>query len=219
MSKRYQPKHGVSRWLPSFRSRGTSESQQPLLYVPHESAEYRDAKNSINTIISRAYINVYGHKFVQEKRLTAVEESILCREEINQAWHKITAIYYSKSYYFWLVGWADILDHATMGILDVIAATCGKYNEGLRTFNDIAAAYVIKELVYDLKSDRMYMGGESLIHRTVREFEYTFGPIILDAIASRKDQHFRSYELRDKEIIGKFKARYGGAKLKAFISQ
>jgi hypothetical protein len=219
MSERYQQKHGVSRWLPSFWRRGTSESQQPLLYSPHESDEYRVAKDNINTIICRAYINVYGHKFVQEKRLPADEESRRCREELEKAWSKIMTIYDSKPRYFWLVGWVEILDHATMGILDVIAATCVKYNEEIRSFNDIAAAYVIKELVYHLKSDRMYMDGESLIHRTVREFEYTFGPIILDAIASRKDQHFRSYELRDKEIIGKFKARYGGAKLKAFISR
>ena len=93
-----------------------------------------------------------------------------------------------------------------------------KYREEVRSFNEIAAAYVMEELIYPLKTDRMHMVGESLIYRTVREIEYTFGARILAAIASRKDQHFRSDELQDKGIIRKFKARYGGEKLKAFIA-
>ena len=217
-----EPKQGVRRWLSSFLvpGRGTTAEQQPLLpvYSPRDTDGYILARNNITTVVWTAYINVYGHKFVQREQLSVDEEFRLCREEIDKACSKILIIYRSKPAHFWLVGWIEIFDYAMMVVMGAIAATSVKYNVYIRSFNDITGAYVMEELIFPLKTQHMHMVGESLIHRTVLEIEYTFGPNILAAIASRNDQRFRGAELLDKEIISKFKKRYGDDKLKAFIA-
>ena len=73
----------------------------------------------------------------------------------------------------------------------------------IRSCKDIAAAYVMKSLLFPLT-----VSGDSLLYKTVRESDFKFGPEILAAIASRNDQRFRKSELEDKAVIRLFEERY-----------
>ena len=214
-------------WLSSFFARSATAEQQPLLSSPREATEteeYMDEKREIEDIALKAFVDVFTHRFVPRetraavlKRRNAGDAMILDQREIDNSNRKIVRILHSISGE--LIDWniaSRLIDHAIWALLTMVSMTSSGDSPYIRSCKDIAAAYVMKTLLFPLK--RRYVSGDSLLYKTVRESNFKFGPEILAAIASRNDQRFRKPELEDKAVIRLFKKRYDSKVFGAFVA-
>ena len=215
-------------WLSSFFARSaTAEQQQPLLSSPREvteTEEFMDEKREIEEIAMKVFVDVFTHRFVPRETGAAVlklrnagDAMILDRREIDSANRKIVRILRSISGE--LIDWniaSRLIDHAIWALMTMVSMTSSGDSPYIRSCKDIAAAYVMKALLFPLK--RGSVSGDSLLYKTVRESDFKFGPEILAAIASRNDQRFRKRELEDKAVIGLFKKRYEPKAFSAFVA-
>ena len=207
-----------------------SLAKQPLLYSPREateSEEFMDAKDKIEHIAMRCFIDVFTYRFVPREQNAAVlklrdeyDAMDLAQREIVGAQKEIMRILQAISGDTVLINQpvaSRLIDHAIWALMTMVSETSIGYYPQTLSRKDIAAAQVMRALLLPLK--REAVGGDSLLYKTVRESNFKFGPEILDAIASRKDQRFRESELEDKAVIRLFKARYGAANFGAFVAK
>jgi hypothetical protein len=208
----------------------TTEEQQPLLYSPREAPEteeFMEAKREIEHIATECFIDVFTYRFVPREPNAAVlklrredEAMILVRREIVGAEKEIVSILQEISGDTVIIDQpvaSRLIDHAIWALMTMVSMTIIGNSPYMLSCKDIAAAYVMKALLFPLK--RAPVGGDSLLYKTVRESNFKFGPEILAAIASRNDQRFRGAELDDKAVIRLFKERYGAANFEAFVAK
>ena len=212
-------------WLPSFFARSaTAEQRQPLLSSPREATEFMDEKREIEDIAMQVFVVVFTHRFLPSplraavlKRRNAGDAMILDQREIDSAHRKIVRILRSISGELIDRNIASrLIDHAIWALMTMVSMTSSGNTAYIRSCKDIAAAYVMKALLFPLK--RGSVSGDSLLYKTVRESDFKFGPEILAAIASRNDQRFRKSELEDKAVIRLFKKRYNPKVFDAFVA-
>ena len=205
-------------WLSSFFARSaTAEQLQPLLSSPREATEtedFMDEKREIEDIAMQVFVDVFTHRFVPLraavlKLRNAGDAMILDRREIDSANRKIVRILRSISGELIDRNIASrLIDHAIWALMTMVSMTSSGNTAYIRSCKDIAAAYVMRALLFPLKRDTMGHDCESLLYKTVRYSDFKFGSAVFAAVVSRNDQLFRERELYDVGAIRLFEERY-----------
>lgn len=227
-----------SSWLPSFFTRQPSETaaEHETLLSSHmashmdeecESENFMDAKKVIEDIALRLFVDVFTYRYVPKDpqatvlvRRDAEEARVFVNGETYSSHLKIVRLLHFMSGSTGVIDWkiaTRLIDHALWALMTMVSIT-NKGRPFISSFQDSAAAYVMKELLFPLKRDMSNQDGESLLYKAVRRTDYVFGPEILAAIASRNDQRFRESELDDKAVIRTFEKRYKTKVGKGFVA-
>ena len=187
-------------WLPSFRGASADGEQQPLLHSTTQQdtgPESFVSKRKIEDIALMAFYDVFTYRFVpinasgsegSNVKLVTYNEAEamkLSGEKIDAARMEIVAILRLQT-----EAAAKLIDHAVWALMMIATARVGANHDNpyIKSGKDIAAAYVMKTLLFPLKRGTAMYDGENQLyklqrHNRVRGFD--LGPAVLAAIASR----------------------------------